>query len=187
MSENGLQKSANQRVRHQLPGLRLRNEQSSYEEWMIGNLDDSDFSIKISARYDQIRVSSQCIGVLGIDSESTVVAFDYFISSVKGADRRMRLESYTQFHAHERTTQGADEKPGSIRIVFGMLGIDKAEHVSGKFKDHVLKAAAGPPGTVRDSREPGGWLGGRATNLCKDYPERPIDREPAECQPPRSP
>ena len=144
MSENGLQKSANQRVRHQLPGLRLRNEQSSYEEWMIGNLDDSDFSIKISARYDQIRVSSQCIGVLGIDSESTVVAFDYFISSVKGADRRMRLESYTQFHAHKRTTQGADEKPGSIRIVFGMLGIDKAEHVLGKFKDHVLKAAAGP-------------------------------------------
>jgi len=78
MSENGLQKSANQRVRHQLPGLRLRNEQSSYEEWMIGNLDDSDFSIKVSARYDQIRVSSQCVGVLGIDSESTVVAFDYF-------------------------------------------------------------------------------------------------------------
>ena len=95
MSENGLQKSANQRVRHQLPGLGLRNEQSSYEEWMIGNLDDSDFSIKVSARYDQIRVSSQCVGVLGIDSESTVVAFDYFISSVKGADRRMRLESYT--------------------------------------------------------------------------------------------
>jgi hypothetical protein len=55
----------------------------------------------------------------------------------------MRLESYTQFLAHDRTTQGADEKPGSIRIVFGVLGIDKAEHVSGKFKDHVLKAAAG--------------------------------------------
>ena len=55
----------------------------------------------------------------------------------------MRLESYTQFLAHNITTQGADEKPGSIRIVFGVLGIDKAEHVSGKFKDHVLKAAAG--------------------------------------------
>ena len=143
MSENGPQKSANQRVRHQLPGLRLRNEQSSYEEWMIGNLDDSDFSIKVSARYDQIRVSSQCIGVLGIDSESTVVAFDYFISSVKSVDSRMRLESDTQFHSRDRTAQGADERPKSIRIVLSVLGVGNAQHVASKLQDHVLKTTAG--------------------------------------------
>ena len=84
MSENRLQKSANQRVRDQLLGLYLRNEQSSYEEWMIENLDDSDFSIKIFARNDQTTISRRCVRVLGINSESAVVAFDYFISSVKG-------------------------------------------------------------------------------------------------------
>ena len=104
MSENGLQKSANQRVRHQLPGLRLRNEQSSYEEWMIGNLDDSDFSIKVSARYDQIRVSSQCVGVLGIDSESTVVTFYGFVSAVEISGGGARLKFDQQFPSLNRTT-----------------------------------------------------------------------------------
>ena len=103
MSENRLQKSANQRVRDQLLGLYLRNEQSSYEEWMIENLDDSDFSIKIFARNDQTTIPRQCVRVLGINSESTVVTFDYFISSVKGTGSRMRLEPYTQFHSHDRT------------------------------------------------------------------------------------
>ena len=109
MSENRLHKSANQRVRYRLPRFCLRNEQSPYEEWMIENLDDSDFSIDVSARNHQISISSQCGRVIGINSESAVVAFDYFISSVKGAGSRMRFESYTQFLSHDRTAQGADE------------------------------------------------------------------------------
>lgn len=57
--ENCLQKSAHQWVRHQLPGLGLRNEQSTDKKWMIGNLDDSDLAVKISARNDQAAVFSQ--------------------------------------------------------------------------------------------------------------------------------
>ena len=143
MSEHGLQKSVHQRVRHQLPGLCLRNEQSSYEEWMIENLDDSDFSIRASPRNDQITVSSQGVRVLGINSESTVVSFDYFISSVKSVDSRMRLESYPQFHSRDRTAQGADERPKSIRIVLSVLGVGNAQHVASKLQDHVLKTTAG--------------------------------------------
>ena len=139
MSENRLHKSANQRVRYRLPRFCLRDEQSPYEEWMIENLDDSDFSIDVSARNHQISISSQCVRVLGINSESAVVAFDYFISSVKGVGSRMRLESYTQFLSHDRTAQGADEKPRGVWIVFSVPGIGKPEHVPGELQDHVLK------------------------------------------------
>ena len=144
MSEHGLQKSAHQRVRRQRLGLCLRNEQSSYEEWMIEHLDDSDLSLRISARNDQITVSSQGVRVLGINSESTVVAFDHFISSVKSVDSRMRLESYPQFHSRDRTAQGADKKPRSMRIILRVLGVGNAQHVASKLQDHVLKTTAGP-------------------------------------------
>jgi hypothetical protein len=50
MSENCLHKSTHQRVWYRLAGFGLRDEQSSYEKWMIANLDDSDFSIDVSAR-----------------------------------------------------------------------------------------------------------------------------------------
>src|SRR6202048_742150 len=143
MSENRLHKSANQRVRYRLPRFCLRDEQSPYEEWMIENLDDSDSSIDVSARNHQISISRQCVRVLGINSESAVVAFDCFISSVKGVGSRMRLESYTQFLSHDRTAQGADEKPRGVWIVFSVPGIGKPEHVSGELQDHVLKTTAG--------------------------------------------
>jgi hypothetical protein len=72
-----------------------------------------------------------------------VIAFDDFISSVKGVGSRLRLESHTQFLSRDSTAQGADEKPGSVWIIFGMPGIGKPEHVSSELQDHVLKTAAG--------------------------------------------
>ena len=72
-----------------------------------------------------------------------VVAFDYFIASVQGVGGRMRLESYMQLLSHDSTAQGADEKPRSVWIIFGMPGIAKPEHVSGELQDHVLKTTAG--------------------------------------------
>jgi hypothetical protein len=110
---------------------------------MIENLDDSDLSIEVSARNHQISISSQCVRVLGINSESAVVAFDYFISSVKGVGSRIRLEFYTQFPSHDRTAQGADKKPRGIWIVFSVPGIRKPEHVPGELQDHVLKTTTG--------------------------------------------
>ena len=100
MSENRLHKSANQRVRYRLPRFCLRNEQSPYEEWMIEDLDDSDFSIDVSARNHQVSISSQCVRVIGINSESAIIAFDYFISSVKGAGSGMRRNSNQIGRAH---------------------------------------------------------------------------------------
>jgi hypothetical protein len=64
---------------------------------MIENLDDSDFSIQVSARNNQIPVVGQGVRILGIDSESTIVAFNGFVCSVKPAGSRIRPESDPQF------------------------------------------------------------------------------------------
>jgi hypothetical protein len=108
------------------------------------DFNDPDLSIEVSAGSDQIAVSNQRLRILGIHSESAIIAFNDCVISVKAVSDGQRLESYTQFHSHNRTAQGADKKPGSVRIIFGMMSIGETEHIAGKLQDHVLKATAGP-------------------------------------------
>src|ERR1700730_16139563 len=91
-------------------------------------------------------VSNQRLRILGIHSESAVIAFNDCVISVKAVGDGLRLESHTEFLSHDRTAQSVDEKPGGVCMIFGVVSIGKTEHVTGKLQDHMLKATARPEG-----------------------------------------
>ena len=85
----------------------------------------------------------QLAGEFWIHAELAIILLDEVQLTVGLRGARTGAQRDRQAASDEGTFELGDEQKGRVRVVLGVLGVGKTEHVSGIFQNHMLEASAG--------------------------------------------
>jgi hypothetical protein len=124
---------------------------------MIGELDDSDFSIGTYAR-DPERSLAEVISIHRVKPIVTAELLRHFLPSIQAMGQRLRRNPYLLRRTNERAGQFADHQCRRVRSGFFMLSILDPQHISRILDQSMLEPSSGaderPAPLARESDSP---------------------------------